>query len=49
MVPPALVVFLTRLLWVLLHQPRGIWVARVVGFVVGLVVGSVLLGVRLAR
>jgi hypothetical protein len=49
MVPPALVVFLTRLLWALLHRQRGIWVARVVGFALGLVLGSALLSVRLAR
>ena len=46
---PALVVFLTRLLWALLHPQRGIWVARVVGFALGLVLGSALLSVRLAR
>jgi hypothetical protein len=46
MVPPALVGFLTRLLWVLLYRQRGIWVARVVGFALGLVVGSALLRLR---
>ena len=46
LIPPALVGFLTRLLWVLLYRQRGIWVARVVGFALGLVVGSALLRLR---